>query len=116
VKKLTNLADIDEPKDDVQQSSSSATMESSHDSATSGTDNKSYRLKLRRPRVSSRRHLSKSEPAGQDDTNDSEDQVTGGSEESQPLLGSSHTVRRDDHTYIENKTNTVTAKPTSLRS
>ena len=116
MKKLTNLADIDEPKDDVQQSSSSATMESSHDSATSGMDNKSYRPKLKRPRVGGRRHLSKSGPAGKDGTNDSEDQITGGSEESQPLLGSSHTVRRDDHTYIENKTNNVTAKPTSLRS
>jgi hypothetical protein len=116
VNKLTNLADIDEPKDDVQQSSSSATMESSHDSSTSGTDNKSYRLKLRRHRVSSRHHLSKSEPAGQDGTNDSEDQVTGGPEESQPLLGSSHTVRRDDHTDIENNPNNETAEPMGLRS
>jgi hypothetical protein len=93
-KRVTNPADIEEPKDDAQQSSSSLNMESSQDSATSGTDKKSEGPKLRRPGVSSRRHLSKSEPTGQDGTNDSEDQGTGGSEESQPLLGSSQTVRR----------------------
>jgi hypothetical protein len=67
-------------------------MESSQDSATSGTDNKGDKSKLRRPRIGSRRYLSKSEPAGQDGTNDSDDQVIVGSGEIQPLLGYCHTV------------------------
>jgi hypothetical protein len=69
-------------------------MESSQDSTTSGTDNKDDKPKLRRPRVSGRRHLSKSEPAGQDGTIDSEDQAADGSGECQSLLGSGQQQNR----------------------
>jgi hypothetical protein len=89
---LRNLTEIEEPRDDAQQPSSSATMENSQNSATSGTDNKNDKPKLRHPRASSRRHLSKSEPTGQDGTNDSEDQIAVGSGDSQTLLEPGHTV------------------------
>jgi hypothetical protein len=79
---------------------------------TSGTDNKNDKPKLRRPRISSRRHLSKSEPTGQDGTNDSEDQVAFGSGERQPLLGSGNTVRRDQYTPTENLIDTSGAVST----
>lgn len=91
-------------------------MQSSQDSATSGTDNKNDKPKFRRPRISSRRHLSKSEPAGQDGTNDSEDQVAVGSGESQPLLGSGNMVRRDYYTSMENPTDNLAAESTSISS
>lgn len=91
-------------------------MESSQDSGTSGMDNKNDKPKLRRPRISSRRHLSKSEPAGQDGTNDSEDQVAIGSGESQPLLGSGHTVSRDHYAPTENLNDTLAAESTSIGS
>lgn len=89
-------------------------MESSQDSATSGTDNQNDKPKLRRPRASSRRHLSKSEPAGQDGTNDSEDQVAVGSGESQPLLGSGHTVSRDHDIPTDDLSDTIAAESTSI--
>ena len=69
-------------------------MESSQNFTSSGTDNKNDGLKLRRPRISSRRHLSKSEPAGQDDMNDPEDQFMDDLGESQPLLGSGYMASR----------------------
>ncbi len=115
---LKTLADIEEPRHDAQQSSSSATMERSLDSATSGTGNKNDQPKLRNPRLSSRRHLSKSEPAGQDGTIDSEDQFTDCSGESQTLLGSSLTVSGDHNTESENNLtdNNSAPEPTSIRS
>lgn len=69
-------------------------MESSQHAATSGTDKKNEKPKLRHPRVSSRRHLSKSELSGQDSTNDSDCQFTGDSGESQSLLVSGQEVKR----------------------
>jgi len=111
---LTILTDIEEPRDEVHQSGSSATVESSQDSATSGTDSKNDKPNFRRPRISSRRHLSKSEPADHDGTNDSEDQVAVGSGESQPLLGSGHTVSRDHDIPMDDLNDTIAAESTSI--
>ena len=112
---LKILTAIEEPRGEIQQSGSSATGESSQDSATSGTDNKNNEPKFRRSRVNSRRHLSKSEPMGQDGTNDSEDQDVVDSGESQPLLGSGNTVR-DHYTTTKKLTDTLAPESTSISS
>jgi hypothetical protein len=113
---LKILTAIEEPRNVVQQSGGSATIESSQDSATSGTDNKTDIPKFRRRRISNHRHLSKSEAVGQDGTNDSEDQDAVGSGENQPLLGSDNTVRRDHYTATKNLTDTLAPESTSISS